>query len=491
MLNKRCFSFLLFAFTVLIFDARVANACSCGAKPTVLDAYEGAGAVVIAKVISIEKAEKEDEDNLGADGIKSAKLVVQKVFKGKLKAGDEMTFGQGGGADCVWTFDEESIGDEILFYAGTPEKNQKLWYAGTCGRSRGAQYAIDDLLYLNNLKKVQGKTRISGTIGFGFREDPDWSVGNRTVHIIGNNKIHKLKTDENGVYEIYGLPAGRYFVAPEMPKGWKLGRYWLAYSPSFAGDEGTTITNKIPIMLEAKKHAALDIGFEIDNAIRGKVYDANGKAMEGVCVKAVLPQNEKESGYHVDCTDQTGSFAITEISPGSYSLVVNDDDKISSKEPFRKFYYPNVKDSKNATVISIGAGDFIEDINIHVLIMEKVITIEGTLLYSDGKPVADKNIQFAPEKTNENIEGKISVRTDSSGRFSIKILKGLTGELYGDMYTYIGEFENCPKHESLIKKTNQTYAEIKTPVIVINAENDLSNVELRFPFPGCKKAKQE
>ena len=43
-------------------------------------------------------------------------MVVERVFKGKLKIRDEIVFGQGGGADCIWTFDEESIGHQFLFY---------------------------------------------------------------------------------------------------------------------------------------------------------------------------------------------------------------------------------------------------------------------------------------------------------------------------------------------------------------------------------------
>jgi hypothetical protein len=140
----------------------------------------------------------------------------------------------------------------------------------------------------------------------------------------------------------------------------------------------------------------------------------------------------------------------------------------------------------------------LEGINIHAPKTEETIVLEGVFLYSDGKPVVNETVRFEPEKTKEGVEGEASVQTDSSGRFSIKILKGLKGELYGEMYTYIGEFEKCPKLESIIKKTKSddpnvivSSTEIKTPTLKLQAENDLYDVELRFPFPGCKKAKQE
>jgi tRNA G46 methylase TrmB len=42
------------------------------------------------------------------------------------------------------------------------------------------------------------------------------------------------------------------------------------------------------------------------------------------------------------------------------------------------------------------------------------------------------------------------------------------------MYTYVGDFENCPKLDTLLKKLGP---------------NVLDGVELKFPFPWCKKAK--
>ena len=34
---------------------------------------------------------------------------------------DEIVFGQGGGADCIWTFNEQSVGHQYLFYLTRPE----------------------------------------------------------------------------------------------------------------------------------------------------------------------------------------------------------------------------------------------------------------------------------------------------------------------------------------------------------------------------------
>jgi hypothetical protein len=244
-------------------------------------------------------------------------------------------------------------------------------------------------------------------------------------------------------------------------------------------------------MLEDKKHALLDFNFVVDNAVRGKVYDPYGKLMKGVCLNLIPAEDKNSSLYKADCTEESGAYEIDEIPPGNYILAINTGGKISSSEPFKTFYYPDVSDPDKAAVLTIAAGQSLNDIEIHVPRVEETITIEGRFLYANGKPVADEYVQFKAENAGADIDDEAQALTDADGRFSIKILKGLKGKLYGAMYTYIGEFENCPKLEAAIKKSGQDNAELQTPALVIKAENDLYDVELRYPFPGCKKKESE
>jgi len=147
--------FLLLAFSVLLESAApVVNACQCGPGQTVLDSFEASDEVVILRALSVEKAPDTEEEDY-VDGVRSTKMIVEKVFKGKLRVGEEIVFGQGGGADCIWTFDDESVGKKYLFYLRRPEKLDRtylpsqvpgLWFAVGCGRSRGLADATDDLL---------------------------------------------------------------------------------------------------------------------------------------------------------------------------------------------------------------------------------------------------------------------------------------------------------------------------------------------------------
>jgi hypothetical protein len=142
---KRVF---LVSFFGLRFFASIA--CVLLPLPTVLDEYEQSNVVIIARVASIEKTKEPEPIHFD---IRSATMVVQKVFKGNAKVQDAISFAQGNGIDCLWQFDEKMIGHEYLLYLNSPNKASDLWYLGQ-GRSSELSDAANDLLYLNNLDKV-------------------------------------------------------------------------------------------------------------------------------------------------------------------------------------------------------------------------------------------------------------------------------------------------------------------------------------------------
>ena len=192
---------LVFVLLVSFLGLRLATATACVIipLPTVLDAYEEADVVLIARVVSIEKTKEPDPIHFN---IRSATMVVQRVFKGNVKVQDAISFAQGNGIDCIWRFDETMIGGEYLLYLSPPDEASDLWYLGQ-GRSTALSNAANDLLYLNNLDKVHGKTRVSGTL------DGDFPVTGKNVRIIGKNNTFQTATNDHGVYEIYGVPPGK------------------------------------------------------------------------------------------------------------------------------------------------------------------------------------------------------------------------------------------------------------------------------------------
>lgn len=494
-----CFSFLL----LIILGNIDIFACQCSAKPTVLEAFEDAELVVIAKVVSIEMTEEAKDVDIEAESkkagydvsyryVKSTKAVVEKIYKGDL-FNYELKFIQGGGAECRWTFGKNSVNKKYLFYLGNPR-----YYVEACGRSQSINdYQSDDLKYLNNIDKVKGKTRISGTYNCWWTGCPK-SFANLKVKIIGKNKVFLTKTDEHGIYEIYDLPPGKYFLEPEPPKGWKINQSMLKLSPAFKNldylfyVEKPDFSKRVPINLEDKKHTGIDFFFDINTAIRGKVLSPQGKPMSGVCIRAVsIEHKEGEYRGQSDCTDKRGIFLIQEVPQGKYILVVNPDGKLSGSQPFGRLFYPNGIEHNQAKVISVEAGQYLNNFVIHIPKLEKVVTIQGRWEYSDGTPVANRLVEFEIDDKNEKVNEKERAQTDKNGVFSFQVLKGYKGHLYGKIYSYIGKYKNCPQIEKIIIENSKETSgmDIQTREIAIDTNRSLFDVKLKYDFPSCEKAK--
>ncbi|MDQ3799135.1 MAG: carboxypeptidase-like regulatory domain-containing protein [Acidobacteriota bacterium] len=511
---KKIANFILltiFAAVIAFLAAQTALACSCMVSDTVDKDFVQEPNIAVFKVQSVEKY-AEGEKGYGYGAIKQSKLTVEKVYKGNLKVGQVLTFAQGGGGDCIWTFDEESVGQEYLFYLGNKPLDakssgrvissttfgnlspaQNVWAASICSRSGPVKYRTGDIKYFENIAKVRGKTRLSGTLLQyipAITDDEEAKnnlLSGYKITVKGNGKNIELKTDSGGFYEIYDLPPGKYKITPEKISGYK----------SFWGES----PDGVQVEIKAGSHTERDFTFSIDNRISGRFFDANGKPLEDVCLR-LLPArgNPRRGFYEADCTDENGRFEIEEIPAGTYVIVVNDDDEISADEPFRKFYYPGALKREDAAEITIGAGEYRDDFIITAPETAEVITISGVLLFEGGKVANKENAEYASIEFIEESEEKkpkddrdVASRTqiDEKGRFTIRILKGQKGKLFGTLSTYVGEYENCPKLDKLVRASGRQILDVTTEAVEIDAVSDLSGIVLKFPFPSCKKREIE
>ena len=337
------------------------------AKPptkTVLQGYEDADAVVIVRAVSVQKVPDGEETPLNGSHVISTAMEVKKVFKGSARVGDKLIFGQGNGIRCTWVFYEQDVGKEYLLYLGPPPEDEELWYEDGFSRSHMLEYAQDDLLYLNKINEVRGRTRVSGVL------DDDnlagLSVEGQTIRIIGKNKTYFAKTDKNGVYELYDVPPGRYVLEPELKFGWKVDEFDLTRAPTRREMmRERQPSNRVAFTLRPRKHFGIDIKLKLSNHIGGTIKDSNGKPLQWVCVSLTRANEERYLGCN-DLTDERGRFQIDAVEAGIYTLILNYENKRTAKMPFPKLYYPGVPDRDNAKQIVVKHGESVDHLNVTI-----------------------------------------------------------------------------------------------------------------------------
>ena len=458
--------------------------CPCPAT-TVLDAYEAADAVLIVRVLSVEKVEAPDaNDPTSPRNIRSATLRVERVYKGNVKVADQLRFAQGTNVNCPWIFNEHQVNGEFLFYVKAPQKDLDRWNAPNCGRSKPVSHATEDLLYLDNMKKRRGKTRVSGKYGGWL--DQDLVVAHRRIRIVGEENVYETFTDEKGFFEIYDVPPGKYQLEPEIAEGWRIDRWGVRLSSNPSGRLAST--KSVQFVLQAKRHISLNLVFQPDNAVAGRIVGPKGKALAKTCAYLRKPDdllNEKLGSTGRDCTDENGRFLIESVSPGAYVLVLNLSGVPRSHEPFPRVFYPGTTELEKAVTINVGLGQTVKDVNVTVPVLLETITVEGVVYYSDDRPVAGQSVRF-DAVAKPGFDGFVVAETNAEGRFTIRILKGLQGNLETGVAVYPETYQNCPALAAFMKQTGEPSGYFSTQESRIEAEQDISNLVLRLPIPSCQ-----
>lgn len=466
---------------ILLLPAYDVLACSCGNVPSPCEAYQNADAVFIGIVKKVEP------ELSGRDIIYNEQTAYMQVEKGFKRAtvGEEIVLRQPN-HNCAPKFE---TGTRHLLYANLHE-DSKTWEVLGCGRSTSADSAHDDLSYLENLSEAAKQTRLSGSIehyedtlekGFSLIKP----LTGIKVSIVGQDKSYEAYTNRHGVYEVYGLPVGKYEIKPELPSGYKV-RFPMPFGPV-----SYTKERSFQVELKVGSCAGADFIISSDTAVTGAVFGVDGKPMPDVCLELISAEAKAANSYFriFDCTEKDGRYELKQIPPGRYLILANNDGKLSGSEPFRPTYYPGVFDKEKATVITIGEGQKLGGYDIYIPEQFPTIVLEGVLLFSDRRPAPGNNLKFEVDDPKDGGEHMFySKTTDEQGRFSLKIIQGVSGSLKGKMLTYSGEYENCPEVEKLIaEKGKRSIATLETPSVKIDGAISVQNIKLVFPFASCKK----
>jgi hypothetical protein len=201
--------FLLMAFLYAL-GGEASLACMFGPPyRTVCETYAQADSVIIGKIESVE----------GNHLKQTVVIKVERTFKGQNRKEIVLSQPQ---STCDWDFSDE-VGKTLLLYL-VRDKKTKKYSAIAEGMGGRVERENENLYWLNDLPRPLKRTRLSGEVRL-YQDEPfefTNSVAGVKVRVFNANNSFEVFTDNNGVYEIWDIPVGKYQIEPVIPPNLKL-----------------------------------------------------------------------------------------------------------------------------------------------------------------------------------------------------------------------------------------------------------------------------
>ncbi len=267
--------------------------------------------------------------------------------------------------------------------------------------------------FLGQRYKVEASVFItpemSGAIT-GIVQDEDSGtplIGARVeAYRIGKHQWSRItRTDSLGNYELNNLLPGYYVIFAKQRN----------YISEFYKDVRYLREAK-PVQVDsADTVSAIDFNLNHGAVLKGMVWtEGDSTALQGAHVKATLVVNPLIR-YH-GVSDDTGAFRMTGIPTGTYILSAD-------KEGFKKEYFDNTSDPRNATPVSVTEPDSVEDLN---FTLETRSAITGQVISAvTSEPIAKATV-FVVHLTSNRFPKHWAkhTKTDKDGNFVLSVPAG-------------------------------------------------------------------
>jgi Carboxypeptidase regulatory-like domain len=256
-----------------------------------------------------------------------------------------------------------------------------------CSRTQPVDYAALEMHILHQAKPTKGP-RI---LGYARKYQPfnpwtppmsDLPVAGAQVSLTGSEGTTTVNTDQDGFYEVDGLPPDNYTIK-------------LALPDSQVARDGVVKKGRMI------QDALIEQNFTVfwNGIVEGKVIDPNGAPAH---VWVLLQHTDgNDLGPYVRNfldSDKNGSFRIEKIPPGSYKLTINPNGP-SDQSPYAPVYYPSGKRSEDAGVLDVAAGQYVKDLTF-VLRALPERTVQARVTWPDGKAADGAWVYVAYEHTS-------------------------------------------------------------------------------------------
>lgn len=373
--------------------------------------------VFVGTVLSVDNPSKAEEERPLRDdgtGVAHYRFHVDEAFFGTHSSEIDVYSGRGG-ADCSFHF---KAGHQYLVFP-YHNKDGRL-FATFCNQTRG--YSATDPL-ISELRAARDHKPVASVFGTLERAVEPYSGPYQTeplpqieVRLTGEGQSQTFRaiTDADGVYRVYGVPAGKFKVSANLPRT-------LQLTGPYADELGT---------LEFPANACYEQSLLAQPAtsIHGHVLDESGAVVRGAVELLRGDSYVPDSSGPWDISGEDG-FEFKNIAPGSYILVFNKDDELDPSAPYPRTFFPGVIDPRKAAPIVLGEGQsYTADIHVSGGAPTRRLTV--TLVWANGAVVKTKHaVVWAKPAAGQETSGERL----QDGVFSLRLLEGKRYEVWGNV----------------------------------------------------------
>jgi hypothetical protein len=208
-----------------------------------------------------------------------------------------------------------------------------------------------------------------------------------------------IGTDLKGYFEATELPAGRYTITVVRP----------GYLPTQHGQRHADEPGS-PVQLQDGQEQTIDFALQRAGRVVGRVTDEHGEPVATIPVH-ILRQEYFQGrrqlvpaplGGPAARTDESGTYRISGIPPGTYFLMASSTETWASEEDPRVIfghaasYYPGVRSAMAAQPIDVAPGQVLEGLEFS-LVAVRAVTVSGTAVGLDGQPLAGASVTLVRE----------------------------------------------------------------------------------------------
>jgi hypothetical protein len=230
-------------------------------------------------------------------------------------------------------------------------------------------------------------------------------------------------TNGQGRFEISELPAGRYTLNAS-----RAGYLGLSFGQSRPGEPGRPIE-----LADGQAFANADFVLQHSSLISGHIYDEAGEPLAGANVLTLQMRffNGRRRLTPVRgnaLTDDTGQYRLSGLEPGEYYVQASSRETWEGDPPekqmlgFMPTYYPASPNPTEAQRVRVRAGQEVSAIDV-ALIPGKVAKVSGTVVNSQGVPLAGETVGLSFEIRGENfmmMSGGQSAKVNADGTFTFR-----------------------------------------------------------------------